>query len=277
MDFRAILNKVTDPEVKRVTDHLWIQAVGAHERLLVSLSDDAARDQLRNIRRDLYEWGRAFGITLEEVDEVLEAALDSARMNKGLSTRTSPHPGLQSAWESKMSVEELVKKIEQGADPKTVVEGYMVPNLEVGNRVLVQGLPSPLSGKVIALKEDGDLCTIETEKGTMDVPARHLVKQEGRLKQEYGFTSLPIQNFLFQNGFTFNGTKGHFDEWVATRTLGGNPAERIVIEVGPIWGEGGELATEIEGWQIFVGGRPLTESGIGVAALRDEFERQGWL
>lgn len=90
---------------------------------------------------------------------------------------------------SKMSVDDLVKRVEQGADPKAVVEGYMVPNFEVGNRVLVQGLPSPLSGKVIALKEDGDLCTIETEKGTMDVPARHLAKQEG-LKHEQPLSDL---------------------------------------------------------------------------------------
>ena len=175
-----------------------------------------------------------------------------------------------SSWESKMSIEELVKRIEQGEDPKAVVEGYMVPSFSVGNRVLVQGLPSPLSGKVIALKEDGDLCTIETEKGTMDVPARHLVMQEG-LKHEQQFTSGSIADFLYQHGFTFNGTRGHLDEWT------GYPSgsDRVVIEVGPIWGEEGPETMD-EGWQIHAKSWS-SEGGLGVAALRDEFERLGWI
>jgi len=196
-------------------------------------------------------------------------------------TKMSFHQNSLSLLESrKMNIDALVEQVAQGADPKKVVESA-VPEFKPGHHVLVQGLPAPLTGKVIGTKEGGDIVSIETEKGTMDIPARHLVMQEGTLKHEQAFTSLPMQNFLLQNGFTFQGAKGHFDEWVALQSLAGNPSERRMIEVGPIWGEGGEMETEIEGWQIFIGGRPARgpagEGGIGAASLRDAFERLGWL
>jgi len=158
------------------------------------------------------------------------------------------------------SIEELVKRIERGEDPKTVVENYMVPSFAVGNRVLVQGLPSPISGKVIALKEDGDLCTIETEKGTMDVPARHLVMQEGYKREQFSPEDVPFDSEIQRTVALARVRRGY--KIGRCKYAGGGPMREYVCAVNDETGH--RMVISAEGYDIFI-----PNVGSGFSFLHD--------